>query len=301
MNNKRYYFQMLRIRMLEEEIAKRYKEGKMRCPVHLSIGQEAAAVGVCASLRNEDKLVSTHRGHAHYLAKGGSMNALIAELYGKSTGCSRGSGGSMHLLDLHHGFYGSTSIVAGTIPVGVGLAFADKLQGKLSKTVVCLGDAGIEEGVFYEAANFAELHKLRVIFVCENNMYSCFTHIRDRQAQKSLMFAAYASGMHYGKIQKPNDVLEIEDHVRNINRFPYFLEIPTYRYYQHCGPAKDDDLGYRSQEEVRKWQDLDPLAVNLKRGDATNADLGRIMHEIHIAFAKAEEAPPAEYVSAYAP
>src|SRR3990167_9152776 len=149
------YYRAMRIRMVEEEISRRYGEKKMRCPVHLSIGQELNASTVCQYLTKDDQMVSTHRGHAHYLAKGGSLEKFIAELYGKTTGCSGGLGGSMHLCDRSVGFLGSTSIVGGTIPIGVGLAFSNKLQRKENIVVVCMGDAAIEEGIFWESWNFA--------------------------------------------------------------------------------------------------------------------------------------------------
>jgi pyruvate dehydrogenase E1 component alpha subunit len=285
--------QMLRIRMIEEAIAKRYPEGKMRCPVHLSIGQEAAAVGVCAALKTTDKMVSTHRGHAHYLAKGGSLTGLLGELYGKSSGCSRGHGGSMHLIDLGVGFYGSTSIVGGTIPRGVGLAFAHRLKDENHATVVCIGDAAVEEGVFHESANFAALHKLRVIFLCENNLYSCYTRINQRQPERPLRYVARAHNLHYF-MAKENDVMDVAMCTGRALEIhgPSFIEVPTYRHLQHCGPDNDDNLEYRNPEEVKYWLKLDPL-----RG--TEPSL-KVANEIDDAFAHAEAALLAEPVSAYA-
>lgn len=279
-------FDMLRIRMIEERIAKEYPNGKMRCPVHLSIGQEAAAVGICSVLTKDDKMVSTHRAHAHYLAKGGSINGLIGELYGKSTGCSRGNGGSMHLIDLAVGFFGSTSIVGGTIPVGVGLAFADHLKGSEATTVVCIGDAATEEGVFHEAANFASLHKLKVIFACENNMYSCYTHIKDRQPNRTFQAVANCHDLHY--YRAGHELLSIQNlmSIAKQQRGPSFIEIPTYRYLQHCGPDNDDHLGYRGKEEIAYWAALDQV----KRDPSSHNEL-LINAEIDEAFRHAEEAP----------
>lgn len=274
---------MLRIRMIEERIAKRYPEGKMRCPVHLSVGQEAAAVGICNGIVATDKMVSTHRAHAHYLAKGGSLNGLIGELYGKRSGCSRGNGGSMHLIDLDVNFYGSTSIVGGTIPVGVGLAFADHLKGLGHKTVICIGDAAVEEGVFHEAANFVALHNLQVIFACENNLYSCYTHISKRQPNRSLKAIARAHNLHYA-LCTPNDVNDISTQIGFW--CPAFIEIPTYRYLQHCGPDNDDHLKYRDPEEIEEWRKQDPI----KNIDYTW--VGQIQKEIDAAFEHAENSPP---------
>lgn len=297
------YFEMLRIRMIEEAIAKRYPEKKMRCPVHLSIGQEAAAVGVVAAMRPTDKMVSTHRGHAHYLAKGGPLNGLIGELYGKASGCSRGNGGSMHLIDLSCDFWGSTSIVGGTIPIGVGLAFADKLRGENHATVICLGDAALEQGVFHEAANFAALQNLKVLFLCENNLYSCYTKIWDRQPNRHFLNVARGHNLQYRQSQ-PNNV----DHVREMAtqllslKGPGFLEVPTYRHLQHCGPDNDDHLQYRPQEEVDWWKSKDPLKINpcTWNMDTENNLRIKISDEISEAFRFAEEAPWPEPTSMYA-
>lgn len=279
-------YKMQRIRMIEEEIAKRYSEQQMRCPVHLSIGQEAPAVGVCAALSPNDKMVSTHRGHAHYLAKGGSLNGLIGELYGRVTGCSRGNGGSMHLVDHNSNFWGSTSIVSGTVPVGVGLAFADRLKKDISTTIICIGDAAVEEGVFHEAANFASLHHLNIIFVCENNAYSCYTHIKHRQPKRPLKFIAKAHALHYLK-SKPDVQSIIETtwkaKLLALEQGPVFLEIPTYRYLEHCGPNNDDHLNYRNSEETNYWKNKDPLKDVIKFQEITD--------EIDLAFKTAIASP----------
>lgn len=275
--------------MIEQEIANRYKEQKMRCPVHLSIGQEAAAVGVASALNKTDKMVSTHRGHAHYLAKGGSLKGLIGELYGKSTGCSRGNGGSMHLIDLSCGFHGSTSIVGGTISPGVGLAFSDRLKKQEHTTVICVGDAAIEEGVFHEAANFASLHRLKVIFVCENNGYSCYTHIHQRQPNRPLKYISKAHKLTH--LSTRPDVWDIYSKTKVAlylaKAGPVFLEIPTYRLIEHCGPETDDHLGYRPKEEVDYWKNLDPLS-KMSFEDSVVSDINA---EIEEAFAHAEAAP----------
>lgn len=281
-------YEMLRIRMIEQEIARRYPEGKMRCPVHLSIGQEAPAAGLCAALDPKDKMVSSHRAHAHYLAKGGSLKGLIGELYGKSTGCSRGNGGSMHLIDLSVDFWGSTSIVAGTIPVGVGLAFADKIKGQNHTTVICFGDAAIEEGVFHESANFAALHKLNVIFFLENNQYSCYTHISQRQPNRPLVSVARAHGLHYVRTDRTlhsirRGVAAAKDAA--MGGAPTLIAVPTYRHLEHCGPNNDDHLGYRDPNEIRTLLARDPLA------NPSPMWAEQIKPEIDEAFADAEAAP----------
>lgn len=255
------YRQMLRIRMIEERIAEEYPTQEIRCPIHLSIGQEAQAVGVCAALTHEDKMVSTHRSHAHYLAKGGNLQRMIDELYGKTSGCSGGNGGSMHLIDESVGFVGSTSIVGGTIPIGVGLAFAAKLRGDTYCSVVMLGDAALEEGVFHESANFAALHGLKVVFVVENNSYSCFTHINERQPRSKVSAAAVgqAHKLNYWTVEEQNPEIICDRMKWCIEHAPSVLVLNTWRHRQHCGPFTDDNLNYRAPEDIAEWAALDPL------------------------------------------
>jgi len=178
---RRLLHSMVRIRLVEEAIAASYAGQQMRCPVHLSIGQEAVAAGVGAALRPEDQAMSGHRSHAHYLAKGGDLNAMIAEIYGKDTGCCRGRGGSMHLVDPAAGFMGAVPIVGSTIPIAVGLAFANRLLKRDRVTAAFFGEGATEEGVFHESANFASLHRLPIVFVCENNLYSVYSPMSVRQ------------------------------------------------------------------------------------------------------------------------
>ena len=179
---------MMRIRAVEEKIAAEYNQQKMRCPTHLSIGQEAVPSAISSCINKNDFAVSTHRGHAHYLAKGGDLKAMIAEIYGKETGCSKGKGGSMHLIDTKVGFMGTSAIVGNSIPVGVGLALSSKLKKSDQICVVYLGDGAVEEGVFYESLNFAILKDLRVLFVCENNLYSVYSSLDVRQPKNRKIF-----------------------------------------------------------------------------------------------------------------
>ena len=181
---KKLYYEMVRIRTVEKKIAELYHEQEIRCPVHLSIGQEAIAVGVCQNLNREDKIVTAHRSHAHYLAKGGSLKKMISELYGKYSGCAKGLGGSMHLVDFSAGVYAAVPIVGSTIPIGVGIAWANKLKRNKNIVVAFFGDGATEEGVFFESLDFAALHDLPIIFVCENNEYSVYSHISKRQSKK---------------------------------------------------------------------------------------------------------------------
>ncbi len=298
------YFRMLRIRRVEEEIAKRYALQQMRCPVHLSVGQEAAAVGVAVTLQPQDLMVSTHRAHAHYLAKGGRLTALLCELYGKADGCARGQGGSMHLVDWNAGFAASTSIVGGTTPVGVGLAWAAHLQKQPQVTVVCIGDAAIEEGVFHESANFSALHKLPVLFVSENNLYSCYTPLKDRQPNRPLSDVARGHALRFLALDGNNcmdvasRVAPLVDTIRK-GEGPALLELSTYRYLEHCGPNNDDNLGYRSSEELKIWHDHDPLLVtrmqmetNGSWSDAFAKEVeSKVEAEVQAAFKYALEAP----------
>ncbi len=298
------YSAMRRIRQIELEIAKRYAEQKMRCPVHLSIGQEAIAVGVCAALKRTDQAVSTHRCHAHYLAKGGDLNAMIAELYGKSTGCCGGRGGSMHLFDTGAGLLLSLPIVASSIPIGVGAAFGFARRGEPHVAVVFLGDASLEEGVWHESANFAARHKLPVIFVCENNLYSVYTHLDDRQPSRPLTKLAEAHGIRAQHVDG-NDLSallhvmsEMVDQARN-SEGPSFLLADTYRWLEHCGPNYDNHIGYRTEDEFNAWRircPVERLRNKLEKSGLWNAAredtlTARIQTEIDAAFRFAEDSP----------
>lgn len=248
---------MLRIRRIEETLAERYAQQEMRCPMHLCIGQEAIAVGVCAALALDDVVFSNHRAHGHYLAKGGSLNAMVAELYGKSTGCCGGRGGSMHLIDLDAGFMGATPIVGGTVPLAVGSAWAATLQGKNRVSVVFFGDGCFEEGVIHESMNFAALHQLPVIFVCENNGFSVYTRFAERQPARPIFRVAEAHGLsaYAGDGNDVEAVLALAnaavDSARQ-GKGPQFIELRTYRWREHCGPNFDDDLNYRSVAEMEQ-------------------------------------------------
>ena len=196
---------MYRIRSVEEEISKRYSEGKMRCPTHLSIGQEAIAAASGLALKKNDLSISYHRSHAHFLAKGGNPKKLFAELHGFKEGCSKGIGGSMHLIDLKNNFYGSTAIVSNSIPIGAGLAYSIKLAKKKNLVCIYIGDAAIEEGTFFESINFCVLKKLPVIFICENNFFSVYTHIKNRQpSNRKIYKLAKAIGAISNKFTQDN-------------------------------------------------------------------------------------------------
>lgn len=259
------YSQMLKIRLVEEKICQLYPEYQMRCPVHICIGQEAVAAGVCANLKVDDYVLSNHRSHGHFLAKGGDLKLMMAEIYGKASGCSKGKGGSMHLVDLKSNFLGSTPIVAGVIPVAVGVAFATAMKKEKKVTVVFFGDAAVEEGVFAESLNFASLKKLPVVFVCENNLYSVYSPLSVRQPkERNNLVIARGYGIRAEK-GDGNDVASVYQIAKKAVRFARegkgssFLQFDTYRYREHCGYNFDHELGYRSQKEFMYWQKRCPV------------------------------------------
>jgi TPP-dependent pyruvate/acetoin dehydrogenase alpha subunit len=298
------YRSMLRIRLIEERIAERYAEQEMRCPVHLSIGQEAAAVGVCAELRLDDKIVSTHRCHAHYLAKGGDLKAMMAEIYGKAAGCCGGRGGSMHLFDDDVGMVLSLPIVASCMPIAVGIGLAFRQEGRDGVAATFFGDGSIEEGVFHESMNFAAVHRLPVLFVLENNLYSCYTGLSDRQPARPLADLAKAYAM-AAETADGNDLGAVRAATaRAVARAragdgPTLLVLDTYRWREHCGPNYDNDIGYRSEAEFHAWKENCPLErtarVLKSAGLLTDADEAvmrdDISAEIDAAFAFARETP----------
>lgn len=309
---------MHRIRMVEEEIAARYSEGKIRCPTHLSTGQEGVPGAIAECLLPTDYAVSTHRGHAHYLAKGGDLQAMIAEIYGKATGCSRGKGGSMHLVDLGVGFMGTSAIVGNSIPIGVGLALSSQYRQTNQVSCVFLGDGATEEGVYYESLNFAAVRNLPVLFVCENNLYSVYSPLDVRQPPGRCI-ATVASSMGLKTVKGDgNDVLAVYDDCTRaiadirIGGGPWLVEYSVYRWREHCGPNFDNDIGYRTIAEYEHWRRREPISHLRDRLmgwvtdlEAREADMQReIRREVDAAFdfAEASPFPPAEeaYVGEYA-
>ncbi len=238
------YREMLRIRLVEEAIAERYGEQEMRCPVHLSDGQEGIAVGACLALRKEDKIVSTHRSHGHYLAKQGSLKAMLCEIYGRAPGCVGGRGGSMHLLDDEVGVLACLPIVGTSVPLGVGVAYAAKRKGEDTVVTVFLGDAVMEEGVFHESANFAALHALPVVFVCENNDLSFYTSLEVRQPDRPMTDIAKAHTLEVCELDGNDAGAVFEamsgavEKARN-GGGPSFLMCNTRRWREHCGSRYD--------------------------------------------------------------
>ena len=264
------YATMRRIRRTEETIAELYPQQEMRCPTHLSIGQEAGATGVCLALRTTDTAVSTHRCHAHYIAKGGDLRGMFAELYGRATGCCGGKGGSMHLTAPEVGMLGASAIVAGSVPLAVGTALAARMTGTDEVAVAFFGDAAMEQGVTHESLALAALRRLPVLFVCENNLYATSTPLRERQAGSDM--APRAAG-HWlpGVIVDGNDVVAVyraaKAAVERARRGqgPSLIEVKTYRFREHVGPNYDIDLGYRTQAELDRWMAKEPVAGLARR------------------------------------
>ena len=255
--------QMLLIRRFEERSAELYMQGKIRGFLHLSIGQEAVAVGALAAVAAEDRIVAAYREHAHAMARGVPPAAVMAEMFGKATGCSRGRGGSMHLFDVAHGIYGGNAIVAGGLPLAVGLALADALQARPHVTICFFGDGAVAEGEFHESLNLATLWKLPVLFLCENNLYAMGTSLVRHQAMPIIHRKAAGYAME-STVVDGMDVLAVEAAVRLAvelvrgMRVPYLLEARTYRFRAHS--MYDPEL-YRPKEEVERWRTRDPLAT----------------------------------------
>lgn len=302
---KKLFYSLLRIRIIEETISKKYSEWKMRCPVHLSIGQEAGAVGIGENLSINDEVFSGHRSHAHYLAKNCSLKKMIAEMYGKSTGCALGRGGSQHLKDLDKNFHASIPIVGSVIPIAVGKAWGNQLNKKKNIVIVFFGDGATEEGVFLESLDFASLKNLNIIFVCENNFYSVYTPLSLRQINKNrITNIAKATGVDSIEISS-NNVAEIFLKTKKVikkvkeNSRPYLIKINTYRHLEHCGPNYDDDLNYRSKKEINNWIKKDPINIyqkKLLRNKVLSIhDINRfkekILEEVNKAFLYAEKSP----------
>jgi pyruvate dehydrogenase E1 component alpha subunit len=301
---------MYRIRSVELEISKRYSEGKMRCPVHLSVGQEAVPSAFSEIVSKNDFAVSSHRGHAHYLGKGGNLKTMIAEIYGKKTGCSKGKGGSMHLIDLSVNFMGTSAIVGNSIPMGVGLGLSAKVKKTKQVSFIFFGDGAIEEGVFYESINFATLKKLPVVFICENNFYSVYSPLAVRQPPgRSISKMVKGIGPKVLKCDG-NDIISVYNNLKKATtevrkgNGQFFLEFFTYRWLEHCGPNYDNNIGYRTEDEFRKWKKKDPINRLVKKFDNKSYNqikkINRSVNkEIKEAFDFAEKSPFPHQSEAY--
>ena len=307
----RIYEKLRLIRRVEEEIARIYPSDQIRSPIHLSIGQEAVAVGVCDPLRADDVVSGTYRGHAVYLAKGGDLAAMFAELYGKDTGCARGKGGSMHMIGMEQHILGTSAVVGTTVPIAVGYALALEREAKGRLVAAFFGDGATEEGVFYESLNFAALHKLPVLFVCENNGYAIHTPISKRWATERLCERVATFGIPAHQIPD-GDVLalwklasEAYDAIRQ-GSGPIFIECRTYRWKEHVGPGEDYDAGYRTRAELEPWCNRDQVRIIGEMLDAVDKSAidAAIERRIAgaIAFAEASPFPTAQelYTDVYA-
>jgi len=292
---------MLRIRRFEEKCAELYTLNKIHGFLHLYVGEEAIAVGVIPLLRPEDAIVSTYREHGHALARGIPADQVMAEMFGKATGCSRGRGGSMHLFDAERRFYGGHAIVSAGMPFAVGLALAEKLQGRQSVTVCFFGDGAVAEGEFHESLNLAALWKLPVLFICENNLYAMGTALPRHQSQTDIRRKAESYAIEAEQVDGM-DVLAVQSAARRAidavrsRGTPYFLEALTYRFRAHS--MYDAEL-YRDKREVAEWKQSDPitsLTTRLRRDAMLNdADLQLIETsvetEVDGAVAYAEASP----------
>ncbi|EKD73820.1 MAG: Pyruvate dehydrogenase (Lipoamide) [uncultured bacterium] len=258
------YATALKIRMVEEAVASHYPKGEMRTPIHLCTGQEANPAGVCAALTDEDIVYAYYRSHGWYLAKGGDLHKMLAEFFGKETGCSKGYGGSMHLIDLKKGFAGTTALVAAAQAHAVGAAFTFKSRNQKRVAVSSFGDGATEEGIFQESLMFAALRKLPVIFICENNGLATNTWIQYRQPKVPIYKRAEGFGVH-SVLVDGNDAIQVHQATQEaVNRAkagegPSFIECKTYRMLEHCGPNNDLSLGFRSEADVKPWKEKDPI------------------------------------------
>ena len=294
---------MIRIRFFEEAAGRLFEANKIPGFIHLYVGQEAVAAGVCVALRDDDQISSTHRGHGHLVAKGGDLNRMMAELMGKATGYCGGKGGSMHVCDLELNMLGANGIVGGGVPIAVGAGFANKYRGNDTVSVAFFGDGTTNIGAFHEAANMAAALRLPVLFVCENNEYAEYTPRERTMAIKDVAERAAAYGMP-GTIVDGMDARAVYDATRQAldtiraGEGPSFLECKTYRYFNHHG-IQTLGMKYRSDDEVEEWRQRDAIAalerVMVADGVATGADIEAartaVQAEVEAAIEFAEASP----------
>lgn len=295
---------MLLIRRTEESVGDGVERGDVRCPAHLAIGQEAIAVGVSAHLRPTDRVFGAHRSHSHYLALGGDVYRLIAEILGKDDGCSKGMGGSMHVWAADRGLYGTVPIVAGTVPLAVGAALAAQKDGRGDVAVAYFGDGASEEGAVHESLNLASAWRLPVLFVCENNLFSSHLHISERQPASRIARLADAHRI-LNETVDGNDVLAVARAAERLigrsrrGEGPGFLEAVTYRWRGHVGHREDDDVGVNRGPDLASWKHHDPirrladaLIASELVAEATLAEVEtQLTHYIADAWRRAREAP----------
>jgi TPP-dependent pyruvate/acetoin dehydrogenase alpha subunit len=301
----RLFRSMLRIRLIEEEIEKRYHEDQMKTPIHLVIGQEATSVGCSAALTDADLLYSSHRTHGNYLAKGGDLKSMLSEMFCRANGCAGSRGGSMHLIDKKVGMAGTSAIVGGAIPIATGAALAAQMQKLDRVCVVFLGEAGAEEGVTSESLNFAAVKRLPVIYFCENNHYSVQSPLAPRQSPDRVVWKWAASyGMHGVPVDGTNVLAVYETAKEAVKRArdgggPTFIEAQVYRFRAHGGAGDDSKTGYRDVAEREAWETHCPIATygEFLRGSGVLNAAGRkrmeseILAETLAAFEHAMNSP----------
>jgi TPP-dependent pyruvate/acetoin dehydrogenase alpha subunit len=295
---RRLYRSLRRIRRVEEAVAEIYPTDRIKSPIHLSIGQEAVSVGVIDVLGDDDVVSGSYRGHAVYLAKGADLKAMIAEMYGKATGCAAGKGGSMHLIGMERNVLGASAVVGTHIPVALGHALAAKREGGGRVVAVFFGDGATEEGVFHESLNFAALHRLPILFVCENNFFAIHTPLSRRWATDRLCERVATYGMPAHRVTGP-DIFALRDLAAGLvaqmraGGGPAFLECHTWRWREHVGPAEDYAAGYRARSEMERWEAEDQVArLGALLPEAERAAIdAEIEREIADAFAFAEASP----------
>jgi TPP-dependent pyruvate/acetoin dehydrogenase alpha subunit len=299
------YRDMLRIRRIEEAIESKYHEDQMKTPIHLVIGQEATSVGPCSALRKDDLVFASHRTHGNYLAKGGDLNAMLAEFFCKSTGCAGSRGGSMHLLDKAVGLAGSSAICGGAAPIATGAALTAKLKQKDYVTGVYFGDAAAEEGSLWESINFAALKKLPVLYLCENNFYSVCTPLEKRQPSGTELYKKAAAFGAESILVDGTNVVHCYEATRRAaararaGQGPSFIEMCVYRWRAHGGAGDDLKLGYRDADEGQDWHRFDPITTlgnDLTKKGLIDSNLiarfeTEIAREIADAFTFAIESP----------
>jgi TPP-dependent pyruvate/acetoin dehydrogenase alpha subunit len=294
----RLYRSLYRIRRVEEEIIRLYPSDKIKSPVHLSIGQESVAVGLCAALRPDDVVFGTYRGHALYLAKGGDLPRMMAELYGKVDGCAGGKAGSMHLIDTSAHMMGTSAIVATTIPQAVGYALVAKMRKANHIVVSVFGDGATDEGAYHESMNFASLKKLPILFFCENNKYAIYSHVRDRMPDDNFCERAETYRIPAARVED-GDTLGVYREARRAvaeiraGKGPQFIEALTYRWRDHVGPGEDRIYKYRPDSELDDWIKRDQLKIlATKIADPERAQIEKVVEaEIADAIAFAESSP----------
>jgi len=301
---RKLYTTMLTIRLFEEKVAGIYREQEIKCPVHLCTGQEAIAAGVCIHLNRDDYVFSTHRSHGHCIAKGMDLKRIAAELYGKATGCSKGRGGSMHLVDPDHGILGSTAIVGGCMPLAAGAALSARMKGDGKISVAFFGDGAVDQGTFHETLNFSSLKRLPVIFVCENNYYA--TNSPQKARQPDVGIYERASGYRMpARCVDGNDVLMVYEAAREAverarkGEGPTLLEFRTYRWKAHVGPEADVETGCRPVEEYDRWLGRCPLEIYTRyltdagiiSDEETATMIAGVAESVNYAIRFAEESP----------